>query len=116
MRSPQVTPHITQKYRIGEACRILGVTAATLRYWEKVFPVLSPKKTRGGQREYSEEDLRFLGNIIDLVQVEGRSLKGARGFLDGSSPSESPRWIGEMLVEIRRAMQIMEENDPEIGA
>ena len=106
----------SQKYRIGEACRILGITPATLRHWEKVFPLLSPKKTRGGQREYSEEDLRFLGKVIELTHVDGRSLKGARAILEGVTLPESPQWMGETLVDIRKALQLMKENDSEIGA
>ncbi|MHB1926350.1 MAG: MerR family transcriptional regulator [Leptospirillum sp.] len=106
----------TQKYRIGEACRILGITPATLRHWEKVFPLLSPKKTRGGQREYSEEDLRFLGRVIELTRVEGRSLKGSRAILEGVNLPESPQWVGETLVDLRKAIQLMDETDSEIGA
>lgn len=92
------------------------MTPATLRYWEKMFPVLSPQKTRGGQREYSEDDLNFLGKIIGLLKVEGRSLKGAQAFLDGSLPIEASHLAGELLVEVRKALQIMEKTDAEIGA
>lgn len=59
----------SHKYRIGEACRILGITPATLRHWEKVFPLLSPKKTRGGQREYSVSGAVLIHQFVRIGRL-----------------------------------------------
>ncbi|MDA8058866.1 MAG: MerR family transcriptional regulator [Leptospirillum sp.] len=105
-----------KKFRIGEVSRMLGVSPSTLRYWESVIPLLSPMKTPGGQREYTEEDVRFLGRIAQLVRNEGRSLEGARELLMNGKGEQSAVLLWDLLTEVRKALQVMERNDNEIGA
>ena len=45
-------------YKIGEACKALGIQPYVLRYWETEFPALTPSKSRSGQRVYSEKELQ----------------------------------------------------------
>lgn len=49
-----------------------------LRYWEKEFPHLKPRKNRGGNRIYSEKDIELIRLIKNLLRVEKLSLKGAK--------------------------------------
>jgi len=49
-----------------------------LRYWEKEFPHLKPRKNRGGNRIYSEKDIELIQMIRNLLRVDKLSLKGAK--------------------------------------
>jgi DNA-binding transcriptional MerR regulator len=65
-------------YKIGEVCAHLGLEPYTLRYWEKEFPFLSPRKNSSGQRIYSAEDMRLIERIRTLLYEEGFTIEGAR--------------------------------------
>ncbi len=69
-------------YSISEICSIIGEEAHVLRYWEKEFGKLKPKKNRAGNRVYSAKDLELLGRIKHYLRDEKLSLKGAREKLD----------------------------------
>ena len=69
-------------YRIGEACKKLEIQPYVLRYWETEFSVLSPKKSRSGQRVYSEEELGLIRRIKELLYEEGYTIAGAKKKLD----------------------------------
>jgi DNA-binding transcriptional MerR regulator len=69
-------------YRIGEACKQLDIQPYVLRYWETEFSVLSPKKSKAGQRVYSEEELRLIQRIKQLLYEEGYTIAGAKKKLD----------------------------------
>ncbi|MEC4683955.1 MAG: MerR family transcriptional regulator [Nitrospirota bacterium] len=105
-----------RKYKIGEASELLGVPVTTLRSWEKAFPMLAPKKTRGGHREYSETDLSFLTRIIDLLKHEGRSIPSVRGILEKRPPLLDLPTVESLLLEVRKGLAILTGNDHEIGA
>lgn len=65
-------------YTITQAVRLTGIKAHVLRYWEKEFRWLSPKKNSSGRRCYSEHDIEIVRLISRLVHQEGYSLEGAR--------------------------------------
>jgi len=65
-------------YKIGEVCEIVGVEPYVLRYWESVFPNLSPPKSKGGQRTYRPKDIELLLQIRRLLYDEGFTIAGAR--------------------------------------
>ncbi len=65
-------------FTIGEIAEILQVAPSLIRFWEKEFDSLKPRKTSGGTRKYSKEDLSLLKTIYQLVKVEGYTLQGAK--------------------------------------
>lgn len=65
-------------YSISEVCSIVDEEQHILRYWEKEFEGLRPKKNRGGNRIYSEKDLKIVKVIKILIREEMLSLKGAK--------------------------------------
>lgn len=70
-------------YKIGEACKLLEIQPYVLRYWETEFSSLSPSKSKSGQRTYTEEDLRVIGRIKELLYEEGFTIAGAKKRLEG---------------------------------
>ena len=45
-------------YSIGEFARLSGITATTLRAWQRRYGLLKPQRTEGGHRQYSDEDVQ----------------------------------------------------------
>jgi DNA-binding transcriptional MerR regulator len=70
-------------YKIGEACKALGIQPYVLRYWETEFPALTPSKSRSGQRVYSEKELEIIRRIKELLYEEGYTIAGAKKKLEG---------------------------------
>ncbi len=64
-------------YSISEISKIVGEPQHVLRYWEKEFPLLRPKKNRAGNRIYSEKDLKLVLTIKSLLREQKLSPKGA---------------------------------------
>src|SRR3954463_8935892 len=70
-------------YKIGEACKALGIQPYVLRYWETEFPALTPSKSRSGQRAYSAKEVAVIRRIQDLLDEEGYTIAGAKMNLEG---------------------------------
>jgi DNA-binding transcriptional MerR regulator len=83
-------------YKIGEACKALGIQPYVLRYWETEFPALSPSKSRSGQRVYSEKELEIIRRIKELLYEEGYTIAGAKKKLEAELAAGN---IGEKTGE-----------------
>ena len=68
-------------YSIGEVAEMFGVNASMIRYWEKEFDVLRPRKNKKGNRLFTERDVRYVHMIYHLTKVKGYTLAGARQTL-----------------------------------
>lgn len=68
-------------YGIQEVAALLTINASKLRYYEKEFPTLQPKKNRSGDRIYTQADIDHLKEIMELIDEEGYTLPGAREHL-----------------------------------
>jgi len=65
-------------YSISEVSKLVDEESYVLRYWEKEFPTLRPKKNRAGNRAYTENDIKYLFAIKHLLRDEKISLKEAK--------------------------------------
>jgi DNA-binding transcriptional MerR regulator len=65
-------------FRIGDVCRLAGLKAYVLRYWEAEFPSLSPKKSGTNQRLYKRKDVELVLEIKHLLYDEKFTIEGAR--------------------------------------
>ncbi|QDO92739.1 MerR family transcriptional regulator [Formosa sediminum] len=68
-------------YGIGEVAKAFGVNASLIRFWEKEFNVLKPKKNAKGNRKFTPEDIKNLKLIFHLVKERGFTLDGAKTHL-----------------------------------
>ena len=57
-------------YSISEVSQITELEQYVLRYWEKEFSVLKPKKNRGGNRTYTQKDIELINRIIKLNNTQ----------------------------------------------
>jgi len=65
-------------YSIKEVAQQFGLNESTLRFWEKIFDEISPRKTKKGTRYYRKEDIEKIRLIYHLVRERGMTLAGAR--------------------------------------
>lgn len=65
-------------YSIGEVAEAFHVNASLIRFWEKEFDVLQPKKNAKGNRKFTKEDIQNLKLIYHLVKEKGYTLEGAK--------------------------------------
>lgn len=65
-------------YSIGEVAAIFDVNESLLRFWEKEFDIIKPKKNAKGTRSYTKEDIEDIRLIYHLVKEKGMTLVGAK--------------------------------------
>lgn len=92
-------------WTIGEVADQLGVNTSVLRYWEKEFGTLRPKRTGKGDRLYTGDDIAKVREIHHLLKDEGFTIQGARERLrqrvkGGEERSE----VVERLQRVRAAL------------
>ncbi|NLP58531.1 MerR family transcriptional regulator [Lutibacter sp. B1] len=91
-------------YKIGEVAKAFGVNTSHIRFWEKEFDVLQPKKNKKGNRLFTQEDIKNLKLIYHLVKEKGYTLEGAK-----SKMKESPKNVKKNYDIISRLETIKEE-------
>ena len=91
-------------YSIGEVAEMFGVSKPLLRFWEKQFPQIAPKKVGRGIRQYRKEDVETVGLVYHLVKEKGMTLPGARQRLDDNREAATRNYEA-----ITRLKEIKEE-------
>ena len=90
---------------IKEVCKQFGISADTLRYYERVGVIPKVKRTKGGIRDYSEEDISWVENAICMrsagVPVE-MLIEYVKLYQEGDNTLEARR---DLLIEARVEVQ-----------
>lgn len=102
-------------YSISEVARMFGVNESLLRYWEKEFPLIAPKKASGNIRQYRKEDIENIRLVYHLVKERGMTLQGARERLKANPEAttrtaeitERLKRVREELVSMRKALDYL---------
>jgi DNA-binding transcriptional MerR regulator len=92
-------------YRIGEVSRLVGVKPHVLRFWEREFPQVRPRKSANGHRLYARADIDRLRRIRVLVHGRGFTLAGARSLFEEGEPAVDAvlaRRPSEAAIEVER--------------
>ena len=88
-------------YSIGEVADMFEVNASLVRFWEKEFPQLQPRKNGRGNRVYSKKDLDLFKKIHHLVKEKGFTLEGAKNALREKSEPTTQEALTDKLLQIR---------------
>lgn len=102
-------------YSIGEVAKMFGVNESLLRYWEKEFPIIAPKKAGGNVRQYRKEDIDNIRLVYHLVKEKGMTLQGAKQRLKMNKEITARttevldrlRLIREELVSMRKELDYL---------
>lgn len=100
-------------YSIGEVADMFDVNTSLIRFWEKEFDIIKPKKNKKGNRLFTNEDVDNFHIIFHLVKERGMTLKGARkkikenrdDTLNNFQIIKSLNNIRSMLLEIRDELE-----------
>lgn len=98
--------HLPEKsyYRIGEVAKAFKVNTSLIRFWEKEFAIIKPKKNAKGNRLFTQEDLNNLKLIFNLVKERGFTLEGAKQKL-----KENPELLTQQHKIISRLESVKAE-------
>ncbi|WP_313114175.1 MerR family transcriptional regulator [Aequorivita sediminis] len=91
-------------YGIGEVAKAFDVNTSLIRFWEKEFDVLKPKKNAKGNRKFTQEDIKSLELIYHLVKERGFTLEGAKIHL-----KENKKKILDQFEIIRKLESVKAE-------
>ena len=72
-------------YTMGEVAILFDVNQSLIRFYEKEFDVLQPKKNKKGNRYFTPEDIENLKIIFNLIRDKGYTLNGAKEHLKNNS-------------------------------
>ena len=65
-------------YKIGEVAKAFSVNTSLIRFWEKEFDIIKPKKNAKGNRLFTPNDISNFKIIYNLVKERGFTLEGAK--------------------------------------
>lgn len=65
-------------YSIGEVAEMFDVNTSLIRFWEKEFSIIQPKKNRKGNRMFTPKDIENLQVIYHLLKERGYTIEGAK--------------------------------------
>ena len=94
---------------------MFNVNESLLRYWEKEFPMISPKKAGGNIRQYRKEDIENIRLVYHLVKEKGMTLQGAKQRLKVNKEKTAQtaevvsrlKEIREELVKLRKSLDYL---------
>ena len=75
-------------YTISNVSKQLKIPPHVLRFWEKKFNFVKPKKSQSGRRYYSNQDIVNLEIIKDLLHNKGYTISGAIKYMKNNSGIE----------------------------
>lgn len=65
-------------FSIKDVADHFRVNESLLRFWEKEFNVISPRKSAGGTRQYSRTDIETVALVYHLLKEQGLTIEGAK--------------------------------------
>jgi DNA-binding transcriptional MerR regulator len=99
-------------YSISEVAQLTEIKPYVLRFWEKEFAFLRPKKNKAGNRSYQQKDIDLINQIKHLLYEEGYTIEGAKSKLKNLRHDD----LGPVVAEKMRLQSLLAEIRKEISA
>ena len=97
-------------YSIGEVAKAFDVKPSLLRFWEKEFKEIQPKKKQSGTRKYTPENVQTLQYIYHLVKEKGMTLQGAKKQMQNQSKAQSKEALLSRLEGLKASLEQLKEH------
>jgi DNA-binding transcriptional MerR regulator len=99
-------------YSIGEVAAMFNVNTSLIRFWEKEFDIIRPRKNKKGNRLFTQQDIENFRIIFHLVKERGMTLKGAKKKMKENKEDteynfeivKSLENIKDLLLEVRESL------------
>lgn len=98
-------------YTVGEAARRLGVTASTLRYYDKEGLLPFVERSSGGIRMFRESDFEWL-QVIGCMKKAGMSIRDIRQYIEMALQGDDT--IDLRLSMLRRQQEVLKKRMEEL--
>ena len=97
-------------YKISDAAAILGIPATTLRYWEKEFTIIKPRRNAKNIRFYTPADIETIRKVYYLVKEKGLKLDAAQEQIRRNRANVDKRFeVIERLKGIKQELLELDE-------
>lgn len=93
-------------YTVTEVAELLNVNASLLRFWEKEFDIINPKRNKKGTRFYTAADIEKIRMIHRLVKEQGFTLQGARDKMKARQDQQIDH-NAEVLSKLRHVREVL---------
>ncbi len=87
-------------YTMGEVSKMFDVNPSLIRFWEKEFDIIQPKKNKKGNRLFTDQDIENFRTIYSLVKQKGFTLQGAKATLKKVSAEQLSLDKSELLTKL----------------
>ena len=102
-------PNQNSFFTISKTSEIIGVQSHVLRFWEKKFSLLNPKKSLTGRRFYSSNDIEILLMIKKLLYEDGFTIKGAVSLIDKSQKKDNDNVDHAINVNLTKSINLIQQ-------
>ena len=96
-------------FTISKTAEIIGVQSHVLRFWEKKFNSINPKKSLSGRRFYSSNDIETLLIIKKLLYEDGFTIKGAVNFIDKKNQHNMEKVDHSINIKLAKSIELIQE-------
>ena len=96
-------------FTISKTADLIGVRSHVLRFWEKKFLSLNPKKDISGRRFYSSSDIKFLLLLKKLFYDDGFTIKGSVNFIIEQNKDKATNEEDFISDEINKALNLLKQ-------
>ena len=98
-------------YSIGEVAEMFDVNASLIRFWEKEFDILQPKKNTKGNRKFDNSDIDNLKLIYHLVKEKGHKLDAAKIIIKKNTRAAKQQMEAvKSLLKVRDFLSDLKDN------
>ena len=98
-------------YSIGEVAKAFGVNTSLLRYWEKEFKQIQPKKKSSGVRKFTPGDIENIQLIYHLLKEKSMTTEGVKNHLNvAKDKDKSKLQLMNRLEKIKAVLTSMRDN------
>lgn len=93
-------------FTIGEVAKLFDVNTSLIRFWEKEFDIISPKKNPNGNRKFTRKDIYHFKIIYNLVKEKKFTLEGAKEKLKTEKKQFAKKLeIRNKLIKIKDSLE-----------
>ena len=100
-------------YGIAEVAEQFDVAESLLRFWEKEFPNIKPRKSGRGVRQYTKEDIEEVRLVYNLLKVRGMKIAAAKQVLSKNSKAASD--TSEIINRLQSIKAELQDISRELG-
>jgi len=102
-------PYQNSFFTISKTAKIIGVETHVLRFWERKFSIINPKKNLSGRRFYSSNDIETLLKIKKLLYEDGFTIKGAVSILDKKNYVEKHKVDNTINIKLTKSINLLQQ-------